>query len=444
MSRLRAVSKVVVQVPGKALTVVGPLLLFWGLPLPQYAMFESIFALASLGALLLGWGLSAALPLDYLARSSGQVLSAMRRNFNLTALAVVVGVAGLAAFGETAAEVGGRSAAASWPDCVTLFALLCSGLMGQNFVAAILRTRGWIGVATLCEHSAWLFVVLACGTWRLFEAHVNIGSIVPWAGVNLAITALLTNGLAAMALHNVAPLTGTGRAALGHGTPFVAGQLCSVVAGAVARVVFLASGQPIASAHSALAMRLSAPITFVYQTLYAALLKQLFPTPGSEDGPGARRVVAASLMVAATALQVGLAAIITFAHPASFPRAPSFLLAIFLATQLLLFLGICEVTSFGGAGTPRHAAYARSMWIGTGLVTAAMAIIARVIDEADLLVACGMGICWMTYGALAIRSLRRDAREESARGGRKISLGGLYAACSSLGAAALLIAARCA
>ena len=176
MSRLRAVSKVVVQVPGKALTVVGPLLLFWGLPLPQYALFESIFALASLGALLLGWGLSAALPHDYLACSSGQVLSAMRRNFNLTALAVAIGVAGLAAFGATAAEVGERSAAASWSDCVTLFLLLCCGLMGQNFVAAVLRIRGWIGVAALCEHSAWLFVVLACVAWRLFEANVNMRS----------------------------------------------------------------------------------------------------------------------------------------------------------------------------------------------------------------------------------------------------------------------------
>ena len=127
-----------------------------------------------------------------------------------------------------------------------------------------------------------------------------------------------------------------------------------------------------------------------------------------------------------------------------FPRAPSFLLAIFVATQLLMFLGICEVSSFGGAGTPRHAAYARSMWIGTGLVTAALAIIAGVIDEADLLVACGMGICWTTYGALAVRSLRQDAREESTRGDRKVNLGGLYAGCSGFGAAALLIAAHCA
>lgn len=145
------------QLPGKSLTLLGPLVLYQSLDLHQYAVYEASFAIASILAILMSGGLAAALPYDVLEQRSSAVWQAMRRRFMgmLSLHLLLISLISCTLALDIQIQMHELRLQ------LVLMLLMACGILGQIYVSAALRLRHNYFYSALSEHSGWLAAISA-------------------------------------------------------------------------------------------------------------------------------------------------------------------------------------------------------------------------------------------------------------------------------------------
>lgn len=425
------------------MALLGPIILFQVSDANAYALFEVSASLAAIFALIAGGGLSAALPYDYLIKGSADVLYSMKivlRTISRISLALITLFATIAYF---SAQRWGAEADL-WCLRAALLVLLVFGWLAQNFTAAVLRIHGKLMQAAACEHGIWLALVITCSLNSILGARTSSMSLLVCSALNAVAMASLSQYIIRASLKELHPAGQAPKAALKgfrSGTPFVAGQICSIAGASFSRIILLSTGHPLASAYSAIGMRLSAPVQFIYQSLYGALVQRLFneKNPNSSVNGVHRRYLISTLIYFTSILQIAMGAILFRYHIIKVPNSTSFIGALFFCTQTIMFFGIAETSSYRSVGSAEHRQYAKRMWLTTVLVAITLAVAAHIATNEQSALLFGTGIPWIGYGFLAFLTLIAGAKKEgktiSRRSKRQIIL--MYALPSIIGASSL-------
>lgn len=372
------------QLPGKSLTLLGPLVLYQNLGLHQYAVYEASFAIASILAILMSGGLAAALPYDVLDQKSSTVWQAMRRRFTVffsLLLILILLISCTLAFDMKVQMNELRLQ-------LVLMLLMACGTLGQIFVSAALRLRHKYFYSAISEHSGWLAAILALPIVCLHPDRA-IQTLMLAQVLNLVFIGATLRSLPP-ALHRddgqVRPM--------GHGSPidyldricppFLRSQLSILLIIAAGRSIYLLAGHATAAAYSALAFRLAAPMMFFYQTLYAAGIHHLFNSdPHTTDKARSRIIVFLAVSSIFSCLAVGLFSLL---HPSFFSgKSHIFYVSILAAIQTLCFYACCEVLALGNVGSASHRSYGKLTWIGSLVVVACIYALTFVFNETSSL-----------------------------------------------------------
>lgn len=390
-----SISVLLRQVPGKLLTVLGPLTLYWTLPVEQYAIFEACFGIASIIAVLAAGGLSSALPFDELSRGGTSVQIAMRRRLLQTYCTAAMALAGLVAVSHVM-PLGEPAVRAS------LVLTLACGLVGQTYAAAILRLRRQQARAAICEHSGWFAALIAAPIAASVPLTWCTPVLVALQVANVLVVGLLLRRVTAIrgSANTEHRVTAIPPHLHGVGTPFVLSQLANVGALSGGRIVFLLTGHALASAESALAFRCAGPAVLVYQVLYASFLHKLF-VPDKVQAEEVRYQAIVALLWGSAIVQVALGFVWAWVPETVIPFERQFMIAVFLAVQMVTFNSCCELLVLGEVGGPMHRCFAKCACIGSILTLLGCVLATLVMTSSANLVVTATAIGWSAYAVLA-------------------------------------------